>query len=396
MKTHDVFLTFLVAGLLAAATPALAVAYVPASDGEVLEQLPAGGAAAKRDRVARAMRELLAKEPRNLDIALRLAQLDIERARIEYDPRELGRAEATLAPWWNDSAAPSAVVLMRATIRQSSHNFAAARTDLESVVAQDVNNGQAWLTLATVQQVTGDFAGAASSCDRVAASSAAPIAIACKAAWRGLTGHADESYASVSRVLENPSSLGGDPRVLTWITTLKAELAERLGRTEDASRAYQTSLSIDPADAYAIAAYADFLLDQGQAEKVLPLIPADTPADILLLRRAQAEATLQTAEAVSVRDDLAARFAALRARGDRVHLREEARFTLELQHDPDAALALALQNWAVQKEPLDARIALECAIAAGQPVVAREIALWVKRTDLEGAKLAALVTQVSP
>jgi tetratricopeptide (TPR) repeat protein len=388
-------LVMLIACIVGAAS-ADAAPYVPSADSEVLEKLPTNGAALKRNQVARAMRELLAREPRNLDIALRLAQLDIDRARVEYDPRELGRAEATLAPWWNDPDAPAAVVLMRATIRQSSHQFASARADLERIVARDPSNGQAWLTLATVQQVTGDLEGAASSCERVGSTSASPIALACEAALQGLTGRAGEGYASLTRLLEHPASLGGDARVLTWLTTLKAELAERLDRPDDAAHAYTASLSIDPTDAYTIAAYADFLLDQGRPAEILPLIPADTPADILLLRRAQADAALGAEESASVRDDLASRFAALRARGDRVHLREEARFTLEIVHDPAAALPLALQNWAIQKEPLDARIALECAIAAGQPAAAKDVVAWVTSTHLEGARVAALVAEVLP
>lgn len=384
----------LIGGCLLWAASACAAPYVPAADSEVLERLPANGAALKRDRVARAMRELLVREPRNLDIALRLAQLDIERARVEYDPRELGRAEATLAPWWNDPNAPAAVVLMRATIRQSSHQFNPARTDLEQVVARDPSNGQAWLTLATVQQVTGDLDGAASSCEHVGATSASPIAVACTAALQGLTGRASEGYAALTQLMDHPAAIG-DARVLTWMTTLQGELAERLGRFDDASRAYKASLVIDPTDAYTIAAYADFLLDQGRPEEILPLIPADTPADILLLRRAQADAALGADESTAVRDDLAARFVALRARGDRVHLREEARFTLALMKNPAAALSLALQDWAIQKEPLDARIALECAIAAGRPEAAIDVARWVQSRHLEGSRLAALVAQVT-
>ena len=89
------------------------------------------------------------------------------------------------------------------------------------------------------------------------------------------------------------------------------------------------------------------------------MIARDTPVDILLLRRAQAAVRSGAPDAASEADELGERFAALRARGDRVHLREEARYTLEIRDTPDAALALALDDWRVQKEPLDARIVLE-------------------------------------
>ena len=63
-------------------------------------------------------------------------------------------------------------------------------------------------------------------------------------------------------------------------------------------------------------------------------------------------------------EQLRDRFEASRLRGDRVHLREEARFTLHLLNDPKAALKLAQENWQVQKEPADVRILLEAALAA--------------------------------
>jgi len=99
--------------------------------------------------------------------------------------------------------------------------------------------------------------------------------------------------------------------------------------------------------------------------------------------------------AVRDADALGERFAALRARGDRVHLREEARYTLEIEGKPDAALALALDDWRVQKEPLDARIVLEAALAAHKPAAAREVVDWIAATHLEGERLAALAQQAN-
>jgi len=183
-------------------------------------------------------------------------------------------------------------------------------------------------------------------------------------------------------------------RVHAWASTLAGELAERVGLPAQAEQRYRASLAIDPGDAYTIAAYADFLLDAERPADVAALIASDTPVDNLLLRRAQADRMLQSSGAPRSRDALAERFAALHARGDRVHLREEARYTLELAGDAEAALALALKDWAIQKEPLDARIALECAIAAKRPRAVDAVVAWIDRTHLEGTRLATLVRQV--
>ncbi|HEY0232986.1 MAG TPA: tetratricopeptide repeat protein [Dokdonella sp.] len=379
------------AALLASA--AAAAPYRPANDADILEQLPLRSGS-NADRMTRAMQTLLARDPGNLDVALRLAQIDVERARSESDPRQLGHAQATLAPWWDEASPPVPVLLLRATIRQSTHQFDPARADLQQIIAREPANAQAWLTLATVQQVTGDLADARSRCAQVSTLSAASIGTLCMASVDGVSGNAAKAYETVDALLARPAALGNAVHVQTWAATLQAELAERLGRALDAERAYRASLAIDPADAYTIAAYADFLLDAGRAADVVALIPLDTPVDGLLLRRAQADRALASAAATRSARDLTERFVALRERGDRVHLREEARFTLAILDAPQDALKLALENWSVQKEPLDARIAIECALAAGQPRAVDEIVRWIDRTQLQGARLSELVRQV--
>jgi len=372
------------------ASSALAAPYRPHSDSEILETLPSGPAS---ERATRALRALTLRDPGNLDLALRLASLHIARARSASDPRELGRAQATLSPWWNAEAPP--VLVLRATIEQSNHVFDAARADLERALAAEPANAQAWLTLATVQQVTGDLRGAGDSCRRVADLAIALVAVACQASVDGVSGRAAYAYEALEDVLARSSRANGSEsmRLRTWATTLQAELAERLARPADAERLYRASRALDPNDAYTIAAYADFLIDAERYTEVLDLIPRDTAVDTLLLRRVQAAVRSGAADAASSANDLDQRFAALRARGERVHLREEARYTLEIGRSPEQALVLALDNWRVQKEPLDARIALEAALAAHRPQAVAGVLDWIASTHLEGARIAELARQ---
>lgn len=388
-RTRFVMLSLAVASAFGRAS---ATAYVPASDSEVVAQLPAG-IDARGDRVLRAMHGLLERRPDDLDVALRLAQAYVDRARALSDPRPLGQAEAVLAPWWDAPDPPVPVLVLRATIRQSVHQFDTARADLVRAVDREPANAQAWLTLSTVQLVTGDLEGARTSCGHVERLAAAAIGVLCTAAIDGVDGQAQAAYERVTALLDHGAIARSD-RVHAWVSTLAGELAERVGLPAQAEQRYRASLAIDPGDAYTIAAYADFLLDAGRPDEVAALIASDTPVDNLLLRRAQADRRLQSSDAPRSRDALAERFAALHARGDRVHLREEARYTLELVGDAEAALALALEDWAIQKEPLDARIALECAIAAKRPRAVDAIVAWIDRTHLEGTRLATLVRQV--
>ncbi len=373
-----------------------ATPFVPANEAEVVDQLPgnAGKAAAASVRESRRAQEVLNQNKNNLNLALHVAKLNIRRARTESDPRYLGQAEAALTPWLNvapPSRPPVTVLVLRANIRQSLHQFGPARIDLEEVVAREPANAQAWLTLATIAQVTGDIATARTSCSKIATLVAPPIHAACMAAIDGGTGQAKAAAASLVRSLQTSAGINRDLRA--WIATLQAELNERAGQNLTAEKFYRQALALDKRDAYTLAAYADYLLDQNRTREVLQLIPAETDTDILLLRRVIAAQSLKRVDAPEMADKLAARYDAARSRGDQLHLREEARFLLHVRGQTSEALKLATKNWQVQKEPADLRILLEAANAAKQRAEARIALTWLDDTRLEGRALARLAAQ---
>src|SRR5262249_37413833 len=132
-----------------ASRPANAGPYVPASESEVVEKLPSRSTDPAARREEELFRELQ-KDPNDLDTALELAHLDIEQARWRSDPRMLGRAQAALGPWWDLADPPESVLTLRATIRQSNHDFDGALADLDKAVAASPDDVQAWITRAVV------------------------------------------------------------------------------------------------------------------------------------------------------------------------------------------------------------------------------------------------------
>jgi hypothetical protein len=115
-----------------------------------------------------------------------------------------------------------------------------------------------------------------------------------------------------------------------------------------------------------------------------------------LLRVAIAAQRNADTDAAVLSESLSQRFAEARARGDQTHQREQARFALEVQNDPPRALALARSNFAVQREPADARILLESAIAAGDVRAAQPALEWLQNTGIESPKLLLLAMQIGP
>ena len=371
--------------LLAAGT-CVAAPFVPADPKEILETLPVASA----DRFSRELRQLrleLASDPRNLELATRAARGYIQRARAEADPRYLGYAQAALAPWW-DAGAPPGVLVLRATIRQSLHDFPNALADLSAALKIEPRNAQAWLTRATIQQVRGAFGEAMESCRPLERLAGELVATACWAGAANMRGQAVTSYERLRDTLARQR--GASASVRQWVLTSLAEMAERQGQSRVAEAHFKEAFAVAEADAYLKGAYADFLLDEGRAADAATLLRNEIRADGLLLRLALAEAALKQPRAREHVEALEARFYASRLRGDSLHRREEARFTLHLLKRPHDALRLAQENWAVHREPWDARIYLEAALAARKPDAVRPVLDWLEENRVEDVRLASL------
>jgi len=109
----------------------------------------------------------------------------------------------------------------------------------------------------------------------------------------------------------------------------------------------------------------------------------------LLLRLAIAQQQLGDPGLARSRELLLAAFSAEAERGESVHRREQARFLLEVENRTQEALAAALANWAVQREPDDALILVKAARAAGTPQRAEPALAFARAQGLRDVRLAA-------
>lgn len=370
---------------------AYATPYIPHSPKQVLEKLPTTTNSSVKQ--FKNLRSQLASDPNNIQLASQLAKLYIEQSREEGDPRYIGYAQAALAPWWNLTQPPVDILVLRATLLQSTHQFDKSLADLNLVLKLDHRNGQAWLTRATILQVQGEYAEALQSCERVYPLASALIALTCNSNVNNLSGHAAQSYKELKQGLEqtnNPSS-----SVQIWVLTLLAEMAERLGCISAAEKHFQQAIRLGNPDAYLLGAYSDFLLDQQRPKEVVKLLEDKTKIDPLLLRYAEALTAMHLPEGKIQIEAIRQRFDEAMMRDDTIHQREQSRFELRLMGDPKRALEIARLNWKIQKEPADARVYLEAALALNDKKATQSIMGWIESHHLEDAALKRLINQHS-
>jgi len=368
--------------LASAALAASAEPFVPKGDAEIVERLPY-----RIDAAERARRAALARDPAQLPLAAATARAALQRARVHGDPRELGVAQAALAPWWPRADAPAEAVLLRARVLQARHEFDAALADLRALLARPDLAGearaQALLDAAALHQLRAELPQARALCEQLRPLAAVPAA-ACLAELSSLSGQG----GAAAHALAN---LSPGRTVQPWLALMRAELAERLGDEAAAPMLYRLALAGED-EVYTRAAWADWLLARGRAQEALTLLERspDAEADALLLRRVIA--LRQLGRETPLTERMRERLAAADRREPGRHAREQARFALDVEARPAEALRLARLNWTLQREPGDALLLLRAALAAGRDgdATREQLGRFLRERGWQDARLAAL------
>jgi hypothetical protein len=236
---------------------------------------------------------------------------------------------------------------------QSRHEFPAALAELDAALSAG-EDAQARLTQATILTVLAQYDRARASCRALPPS---VYATACLASIDALTG-------TDSRAVLAP--IGS-----AWTLSLVGEQSYWRGELERAATELRASLALED-DRYTRALLDDLRLDRGEH------------ADGDDLHQALSElARGEPGEAV-------ARAEAAFADSRGVHRREESRFWLA-RGERAKALRLAQRNWAVQREPWDARVLLE---AASTREEAAPALAWLEHTRFASPLLHTLAARL--
>ncbi|MGQ0618847.1 MAG: tetratricopeptide repeat protein [Panacagrimonas sp.] len=378
--------------LLLACVPAFAAiqavpAYVPADDSLILERRSVDRGTLGEVRGLRAELERNPRDPRRAAAYVRRA---IALGRASGDPRWFGHAEAALAPWADIANKPTEILLLRAILAQRRHAFDEARRELDTVLDREALNAEALLIRAVLSMVQGRPAEALIDCSTLLVRSPQLAAATCVSAARSINGSAQAALDALNKLIPGFPDASEEER--SWAMTVAAETAERLGQDAEAERLYRAALPLAAGrNLYPVIALADFLLRKQRGAEVETLLQPYPPVDGILLRRAQAGQGQPRSR--SIIRKLEQRFSEERLRGPSSHLREEAMLALLLA-DPARALPLAQGNWQAQREPLDALVLAESALAARRPEAVAELRTWMQATRLEDARIAAVLARL--
>lgn len=364
-----------------------AAPFRPTDDRTVLERLPTRPTDPVQ-RELRVLRKAHEAAPGAVGPALDLARRYFNLALDTGDPRYVGYAEAALSAWRPPAPAPVDVLVVKAQLAQYRHEFIDALKLFDAAIVLEPGNVRALSWRAAVNMVVARYDAVRPDCTRLRELGEKLLATGCAAYLDATLGKARAAYDALAAQLTGEP--GARPTLKLWTLTVLAEIARRKGDASAAEAHYKAALRLDDSDQYLLAAYAELLGHLRRWHDVVALLGRWERSDVLLLQLARAERAVGSPGAHAHAALLRARFADAAMRGNSVNAQDEAWFRLEFEGDPKGALSLALQNWAIQKEPRDAEIVLEAALAARAPSSATPILEWMSRTGLEDPRLTEL------
>lgn len=334
-------------------------------------------------------RNMLAANPENVELAVSVGNRYLKLARDTDDIRYLDSVRAALAPWRDTSQAPSPVLLLRATLKQFEHQFAAALEDLQRYLDVAPFDQQAWLTKALIHQVQGDYQLALRSCSHVTGL----LQAFCRAGSLSLTGAAPEAYKTLLNTVSAQQRPSGSNEKI-WLLNVLADTALRAGDAAKAEMHFKMLLLLQADNTQALVGYADLLLEQRRYTAAIALLREHAEVDVLALRLARAATHLKPYSANSLVAELGQRVASHAVLQRGVHLREAAYYYLHLANAPKQALSLALRNFESQREPCDIRLVLESALAADQASAAQPLLEWIALSNHQDQRIERYVARL--
>lgn len=233
------------------------------------------------------------------------------------------------------------------------------------------------MTLSSLLLVQGEFDEAISYCDGLNDASLRVYQLACVAQINSMTGKLTEAKQTLSGLASLAPGL--DAATARWIYLMQADAALR---SQDAPLAEEVFAVMDSQTVPTLMARADWLLAQGEYDKVQQLLQEHTDKDALLLKLISAQVALDNPKAQQNLALMKERIAVWRIRQENAHKREQANYAL-LSNQINLALKLAQENWQQQRETADIAIYTTAAIKAKSQADIKIIEQFIEDTGFE-------------
>jgi len=360
-------------------------------------------AASGRQNSLRALDKAWRAQPQNLPAALAYARAVFTLGLTEGDLRWYGSAKASLTPWWTAADLPAEAYFLRGLVKQGFHDFKDGLQDINRAIALEPARAEFWSWRFALHLLLADMTAAQKDIDEIGRLFGSEEAQVYRAVLFYRTGQPLPAVALLSQAIRSVNHQ--DASSQDWLGFHLGEAHRVSGQPAKALAVWGQRLKASPQSHLIRLSLADLLNQQGQYRQALTIAMAATGSgnvqnstatmtDALLTQAVLASRGLKDPDERRLASQLEARLQSQALRQEALIERPKLIYQIAYGRDVKAGLALSIDNWQLQKEPPDALLFLQAALALGQAHAAEPVVSWAEKTGYTDPQLTPLLAQL--
>lgn len=359
-------------------------------------------AAKGRPDSLRALDQAWRAQPQNLPTALAYARAVFTLGLTEGDLRWYGSAKAALKPWWTVADLPAEAYFLRGLVKQGFHDFQEGLQDINRAIALEPARAEFWSWRFALHLLLADMSAAQKDIEEMGRLLGAEEADVYRAVLLYRTGQPLPAVAMLSRAIRSANYQ--DAASQDWLGFHLGEAHRVAGQPAKALAVWGQRLKASPQSHLIRLSLADLLNQQGQYREAKTIAMAATssnapnsPAtltDALLMQAVLASRGLKDPDEGRLASQLEARLQSQALRQEALIERPKLIYQIAYGRDLKAGLALSIDNWQLQKEPPDALLFVQAALALGQARAAEPVVKWAEKTGYTDPQLTPMLAQL--
>lgn len=340
-------------------------------------------------------------QPQDLSASLAYARAVFTLGLTEGDLRWYGSAKAALSPWWHAQNLPAEAYFLRGLVKQGFHDFHEGLQDIERAIALEPGRPELWSWRFALHLLLADMRAAEQDADEIARRFGDEEALVYRAVLRYRSGQPLDAVDMLSRAIR--WARFQDDSSQDWLSFHRGEAHRVAGQPARALEVWGQRLKVSPQSHLIRLSLAELLNQQGQFKQAKTIAMA-TPGqaqsgtaimtDALLMQALLASRGLKDADESRLAQQFEARQQSQGQRQESLIERPALIYQISYGRDVKAGLALSIQNWQLQKEPPDALLFVQAALAQGQARAAEPVLNWAQKSGYTDPQLKPLLAQL--
>ena len=340
----------------------------------------------------RALDQAWRAEPNDLDVSLAYARAVFILGLAEGDLRWFGSAKAAITPWWQATELPADGYFLRGLIKQGFHEFDAGLQDINQAIAKEQRRAEFWSWRFALHLLLADMAAARQDIDEMTRLFGSEEAHVYRAVLLYRTGQPQPAIAMLQNALSAPRFQ--DASSQDWLSFHLGEAHRVAGQPKQAMATWEKQLKASPQSHLIRLSLAELHNKLGQHRQAKAIAITNAATDALLVQALLALRGLKDPNEFRLASQIDARLESQALRQESLIERPQLIYLIAYGKDVSAGLALSIINWQLQKEPPDAVLFIQAALALNQPRAAAPVVAWAEQSGYSDPQLTPLIEQL--